>query len=266
MLKRMDASDTLIAFDRDSENIREAEAYIATLGITAKHIFIHASFASLREELEKIGIDHIDFILYDLGVSSVHYDIGDRGFSTRFDGPLDMRFDRTHGKTASDLVMTLEDRELVRIFSLYGEEKKAWFIVNAIVKERKENTIDTTAKLLTLIANSSYDPKSPIRVFQALRIAVNEEFSHIEDSLPLALDLLSPSGLIAVITFHSLEDRLVKHTFEPFLEDVIDDITGQIRIRAKYKKYTKKPIEPTEEEIARNPRSRSAKMRIIQKI
>lgn len=177
-----------------------------------------------------------------------------------------MRFDRTHGKTASDLVMTLEDRELVRIFSLYGEEKKAWFIVNAIVKERKENTIDTTAKLLTLIANSSYDPKSPIRVFQALRIAVNEEFSHIEDSLPLALDLLSPSGLIAVITFHSLEDRLVKHAFEPFLEDIIDDITGQIRIRAKYKKYTKKPIEPTEEEIARNPRSRSAKMRIIQKI
>ena len=138
----MDASDTLIAFDRDSENIREAEAYIATLGITAKHIFIHASFASIREELEKIGIDNIDFILYDLGVSSVHYDIGDRGFSTRFDGPLDMRFDRTHGKTATDLIMTLEDRELVRIFSLYGEEKKAWFIVNAIVKERKENTIE----------------------------------------------------------------------------------------------------------------------------
>ena len=176
-----------------------------------------------------------------------------------------MRFDRTHGKTAADLVMMLEDRELVRIFSLYGEEKKAWFIVNTIMKERKENTIDTTAKLLTLIANSSYDPKSPIRVFQALRIAVNEEFSHIEDSLPLALDLLSPGGLIAVITFHSLEDRLVKHTFEPFLSDVIDDITGQIRIRAKYKKYTKKPIEPTEEEIARNPRSRSAKLRVFEK-
>ena len=176
-----------------------------------------------------------------------------------------MRFDRTHGKRASDLIMTLEDRELVRIFSLYGEEKKAWFIVNAIVKERKENTIDTTAKLLTLIENSSYDPKSPIRVFQALRIAVNEEFAHIEDSLPVTLELLATGGMIAVITFHSLEDRLVKHTFEPFLEDVIDDITGQIRIAAKYKKYTRKPIIPTEEEIARNPRSRSAKMRIIQK-
>ena len=177
-----------------------------------------------------------------------------------------MRYDRTRGSTATDLVMSLGAPELARIFTAYGEEKKSWFIACAIVEARKETKIDTTGKLLTLIEGSSFDAKSPLRVFQALRIAVNEEFLHIEQSLSQALFLLRPGGLIMVISFHSLEDRLVKQFFASYLEDTIDEVTGQIREKAKYQKYTKKPIIPTEHEIHQNPRSRSAKLRIIQKI
>ena len=158
-------------------------------------------------------------------MSSVHYDVADRGFSFRFDGPLDMRFDRTRGKTVTDILMTLDAPELARIFTTYGEEKKSWFIAQAIVKARKIETIDTTFKLLKIIEESSFDQKSPTRVFQALRIALNEEFENIESSLKQALDLLSVGGKILVITFHSLEDRLVKNIFAPYLEDTINEVT-----------------------------------------
>ena len=162
--------------------------------------------------------------------------------------------------------MKNDARELARIFTLYGEEKKSWFIAQAIEKQRKISPIDTTFKLLKIIESSSYDPKSSTRVFQALRIALNEEFEHIELSLKQALDHLSIDGKILVITFHSLEDRLVKNIFAPYLEDSINEITGQIQEKAKFRKYTKKPIIPTEAEIQRNPRSRSAKMRVIERI
>lgn len=177
-----------------------------------------------------------------------------------------MRFDRSTGRTASDLIHSLDVRELSRIFTLYGEEKKGWFIANAIAKARETKKIETTQELLDIIAASSFDKKSGIRVFQAIRIALNEEFAHIESSLRQAVEMLSLGGRIAVITFHSLEDRLVKNIFAEYLEDQIDEITGQIRVRSKYKKYTKKPIIPTDREIERNPRSRSAKMRVLERI
>lgn len=199
-------------------------------------------------------------------MSSVHYDEPERGFSLRSDGPLDMRFDTTRGKTAADLIATLDARSLARIFDLYGEEKKSWFIAQAIVRARDEKALLSTFDLLEIISASSFDKKSPIRVFQALRIAVNEEFDHIERSLHAALNHLNVGGKIAVITFHSLEDRLVKQLFAQYLGDTIDDITGQIREPAHFRKYTKKPIEPSPEEIATNPRSRSAKMRVLERV
>ena len=158
-------------------------------------------------------------------MSSPHYDDGVRGFSVRFDGPLDMRFDRTTGRTAEDLVMLLPERELMQIFIRYADEKKALFIARAICERRKTEKIDTTFKLLRIIEDASFDAKSAPRVFQALRIAVNDEFGHIERSLVEVLRRLRVGGKIAVITFHSIEDRLVKSIFSEYTQDVIDDFT-----------------------------------------
>lgn len=257
---------TLIGFDRDSENLNRAKSHLMPYKEENNLIFISESFSQLGVELSRHSIEEIDVILYDLWVSSVHYDDAERGFSIREDGPLDMRFDRSKGKTASDLVMNLDARELAYIFTEYGEEKKSWFIAQAIVEARKTTPIDTTQKLLEIIEASSFDKKSPIRVFQALRIAVNDEFSHIETSLGQALSHLRVWGLIFVITFHSLEDRLVKQYFAPYLEDEIDDITWQITKKASFRKYSKKPIEPKEKEVQDNPRSRSAKLRILERV
>ncbi len=177
-----------------------------------------------------------------------------------------MRFDRTCGKTARDLIYSLDKRELMQIFFRYADEKKALFVAQAIIEARKMMDIDTTGKLLEIIKGSSFDQKSPLRVFQALRIAVNDEFGHIERSLASAINHLNIGGRIAVITFHSIEDRLVKNIFAEYLTGTIDDITGQMIIPPRLRKVTKKPIEPTETEITRNPRSRSAKLRIVERI
>lgn len=265
ILSRM-SGGMFCGFDRDAENLTRARSHLDSVAPHIEKHYIHSSFAHMRDEVRSLTEKGSDFILYDLGVSSVHLDEAERGFSFRFDGPLDMRFDQSRGQSATDLVMRLDARELVRIFDWYGEEKKSWFIANEIVKKRKDMTIDTTYKLLDIIKSASYDDKSPLRVFQALRIAVNEEFSHIEESLAQALELLSVWGILAVITFHSLEDRLVKQFFAPYLEDTIDDVTWQIREKARFAKYSKKPIIPTDTEIQENPRSRSAKMRVIKRV
>jgi len=165
----------VLGIDRDEENIRLAEKNLASYQVAGHHS-VCTSFDQLTEVLTEYRFPHIDCILYDLGVSSVHYDIGDRGFSLRHDGPLDMRFDRTHGKTAHDLVMHLDAHELKRIFREYADEKKAHFIAEAIVQRRQSENIDTTQKLVDIIVSVSFDRKSPLRVFQALRIAVNDEF------------------------------------------------------------------------------------------
>lgn len=177
-----------------------------------------------------------------------------------------MRFDRTTGRTAEDLVHSLPERELMHLFIRYADEKKALFIAQAIVKARETMRIDTTDKLQAIVKAASFDPKSSLRVFQALRIAVNEEFEHIETSLRAAIDHLKIGGKIAVITFHSIEDRVVKNLFAEYLTGTIDDITGQTITPPRLRKYTKKPIEPTQEEIEQNPRSRSAKMRVVERI
>ncbi len=266
MLTHVGESGRVLWFDRDADNLRDARVNLEEKWLSKKFIPIHASFDTMEDVLREQWIKEVDFILYDLGVSSAHYDDWVRGFSVRFDGPLDMRFDRMTWQTAEDLVMTLSERELIQIFMRYADEKKSLFIARAIVDVRKTQKIDTTFKLLEIIEKSSFDKKSWIRVFQALRIAVNDEFGHIERSIAQAMRCLKVGGKIAVITFHSLEDRLVKNIFSEYTQDVIDDFTGQTRIPAAFRKYTKKPIEPTALEVDNNPRSRSAKMRVLEKI
>jgi 16S rRNA (cytosine1402-N4)-methyltransferase len=266
MLSHLTGDARLLGFDRDQENLHDATENIAAAWISERFVPIHASFADIGQVLDDGWYSGVDFVLYDLGVSSPHYDDWVRGFSVRYDGPLDMRFDRTTGRTAEDLVMKMDERELMQIFWRYADEKKALFIARAICEKRKTEKIDTTFKLLKIIEDASFDAKSPPRVFQALRIAVNDEFGHIERSIETVMRRIRVGGKIAVITFHSIEDRLVKNLFSEYTQDVIDDFTGQTRISAPFRKYTKKPIEPTEEEIMENPRSRSAKMRVLEKI
>jgi 16S rRNA (cytosine1402-N4)-methyltransferase len=266
MLSHLIGDARLLGFDRDSENLQDATENIAIAWFSERFVPIHASFADIWEVLDDGGYGEVDFVLYDLGVSSPHYDDGVRGFSVRYDGPLDMRFDRTTWRTAEDLVMKMDERELMQIFWRYADEKKALFIARAICEKRKTEKIDTTFRLLKIIEDASFDAKSPPRVFQALRIAVNDEFGHIERSIEAVMHRIRVGGKIAVITFHSIEDRLVKNLFSEYTQDVIDDFTGQTRTPAPFRKYTKKPIEPTEEEIAQNPRSRSAKMRVLEKV
>ncbi len=258
----------LIGIDRDRDNLDIARDNLdQKTGMIPPQIeLVHASFADIDTILDEKWTWNIDFILYDLGVSSAHYDDGERGFSIRYDALLDMRFDRTTGRTARDLVMTTSEYELRDLMFRYADEKKSVHIARAIVEARKTRSIDTTFDLLGIIRWSSYDKDSPKRVFQALRIAVNSEFEHIETSIVKAIAKLAIGWQIAIISFHSIEDRIVKNLVTPYLTGTIDEYTGQTIIPARLAKYNKKPILPTELEIDRNPRSRSAKLRILTRI
>ena len=261
----MSSGDVFVGIDRDQDNLALARENLDTVAPTVTKHLVHSSFADIDTILENLNLPEISFILYDLGVSSAHYDDGDRGFSIRYDAPLDMRFDRTQGRTARDLVMTLSEYELRDLMFRYADEKKAVHIARSIVEIRKTQSIDTTFDLLDIIKKASFDDHSPKRVFQALRIAVNAEFEHVEISIKKAIDQLAIWGYIAIITFHSIEDRIVKNLLTPYLTGTIDDITGQTIIPARLTKYNKKPILPTELEIDKNPRSRSAKLRVLKR-
>jgi 16S rRNA (cytosine1402-N4)-methyltransferase len=250
------------AFDRDSTNLEQAQRTLKDIAPWVHTSFIHESFSHIDSRFEE---NSVDFFLYDLGVSSAHYDDPLRGFSLRFDGPLDMRFDRTKWITAKEILKNYDEKTLAKILFQFGDEKKANYIARAMIESRKEREISTTFELLDIIRRSSFDQKSPIRVFQALRIVVNEEFDHIVSSLQSAIRKLRSGWCIAVITFHSGEDRLVKHVFSEYILDEIDEVTGQTIIPSVLIRRTKKPIEPSEEEIFYNPRARSAKLRVYQK-
>lgn len=272
IIQKLHSWDIFIGFDLDNDNLSSARKIIEKkIGELAKQSriiihYVHANFRDIKIKLEELGIDNVTAVCYDLWVSSAHFDDADRGFSFRFTGKLDMRFDREgNGKTAYDLINHENEKELIEILRNYGEEPKARFIAEAIVKARKVKPLETTEELTKLIEESSYDPKSVVRSFQGIRIAVNDEFESIEISLRDVVNLLSKWGRCSVITFHSLEDRLVKQVFARYLQAERDEFTGQDIMPASIKKVTKKPLLPTDLETKQNKRSRSAKLRIIEK-
>lgn len=259
----------LIALDRDPDAVKTATERLSGLPATV----VHSNYSAMDEVMSELSIDVVDGVLLDLGVSSWQLDNGERGFSYHKDAPLDMRMSKA-GTTAADLVNTLSVQELTDILRDYGEEKFAYKIANNIVRAREKAPIETTLQLAEIISNSvpakaKRDGHPARKTFQALRIAVNSEFSDEEKGIKAAFELLKPGGRLSVITFHSLEDRLVKHLFASFCEgctcppDLPVCVCGK---KPRAKLVFRKPVCPSEDELNDNPRSRSAKLRSIEKI
>ena len=261
----------VLGLDRDPEAIRSARQRLAVFGERA--ILRQACYSQGRAILEEIGHVPVDGILLDLGLSSLQLADPERGFAFRQDGPLDMRFDRSQGETAADLVNTLPMEEIARILFLYGEERDARRISKAIVSNRPLTTTRELAEAVTAAAGkrgrARGDMHPATRTFQALRIAVNHELDELQEALPELMQCLAPGGRMAVISFHSLEDRIVKQTFrkasgKPGWESSGARVFSEPQV--SFRDLTGKPIRPEQEEIAQNPRARSAKLRVIEKL
>ncbi len=260
---------TLLGIDRDPDAVRAASERLAPYGFRAAR----GNYSDIRDIARENGIEAADGILLDLGVSSHQLDTEERGFSYHGNAPLDMRMSR-EGQTAADLVNTLAESELARILFQYGEEKFSRRIAGEIVRRRTEKLIETTGELADIIGDSVpakfKRDKNPCRkTFQALRIAVNCEFEHLDRGLDEAFELLKPGGRLCVITFHSVEDRIVKQRFASFCKgcvcppDFPQCVCGKT---PRGKLVNRKPAEASPEELEKNPRSRSAKLRVIEKI
>jgi 16S rRNA (cytosine1402-N4)-methyltransferase len=262
ILRRLDKTSHLYSFDQDAD----AENNIVN---DERFTFVRSNFRYLRNWMRYYGVEHIDGLLADLGVSSHHLDDESRGFSFRFDAPLDMRMNKRGGKTAANIVNEYSEEQLSDIFYLYGELKNARKIASQLVKVRQEHLIETTGDILNAIGSlfpKDREKKEMAKLFQALRIEVNHEMDALRDMLNAASDLLGKGGRLSVITYHSLEDRIVKNMMKAGNVEgkVKQDFFG--RIEAPFKTFNNKPIIPDEEELARNPRSRSAKLRIAEKL
>ncbi len=269
ILERL-TSGHLYCFDQDDYAINRGKEVLSK--INNNFTIIKSNFTNLKEELNKLGVNHIDGILYDLGVSSFQLDIPERGFSYNYDAYLDMRMDQTKELDAKYIVNNYKEDDIANILFRYGEEKFARNIAKKIIEVRNKKEINTTFELVDII-KSAY-PKKELnkkghpakQTFQALRIAVNDELRVFEDSLYQAFDLLNKDGYIVVITFHSLEDRLCKVIFK---EKSTVDIPKGVPIanieEAPFELITKHPITPSEEELEYNNRAHSAKMRVIRK-
>ena len=262
IIKKMNPGDIFVGFDADERNLIQARERLKDIWNEVKKIFILSNFENLQAELQKHGIETITWIYYDLWVSSLHFDEAERGFSFQHDGPLDMRFDTSSGKPASFVLNQYRKDQLIEIFQNYWEEPMTKKIAQAIVDQRRIKKFETTFEHNELIKQTSNIPKSNTRVFQALRIEVNKELEVLKSSLLQAVNVLQKKGNLFVISFHSLEDRIVKQYMK---QETRDCICTEMICRCwhvkKLRIVTKKPILPTSEEISLNQRARSAKAR-----
>lgn len=270
--ERLSEKGTFIGIDRDRDALDAAQKRLEPYN--CNKIFVQSNYADVKDVLRRAEIDEIDGALLDLGVSSFQLDNGERGFSYMQDAPLDMRMSRDDSFTAWDVVNTYSEKELTNIIKTYGEEKWASRIGKFIVQARKEGPIETTGQLVDIIkaaipAAARRDGPHPAkRTFQAIRIEVNDELGQLERAVEEFCDVLSEKGRLCIITFHSLEDRIVKNIFNTRANPCTCPkefpvcVCGKV---ADIKKVTGKPILPSEEEIENNPRSRSAKLRVAEK-
>jgi 16S rRNA (cytosine1402-N4)-methyltransferase len=266
LLSRLSPAGRVIALDRDLEAVTAASELQAS---DARFRVLHANFAELREALAPLGISKVNGVLLDLGVSSPQIDNPARGFSFRFDAPLDMRMDTSRGESAADFLARADERQLSEVIKDYGEERFARQIAKALVARRESgHAVRTTAELSQLVARSvrtreaGQDPAT--RTFQALRIHVNAELEALDEGLKVSLDLLAPGGRLAVIAFHSLEDRRVKEFIARESRDEVDRRAPFAPPKAMRLAAIAR-IKPSAEEIAGNPRARSAVLRVAER-
>ena len=270
--ERLSDRGTLIAVDRDTAALTAAKERLAEYECCKK--FIHANYSEVDEIANSAG-SKVSGILLDLGVSSFQLDTAERGFSYMHDAPMDMRMNEDDSLTAYDVVNSYSEKDLTRIIRDYGEENWASRIAKFIVDARKDEAIETTGQLVEIIKAAipakarRTGPHPAKRTFQAIRIEVNAELEHLRKAVEKLPDILEPGGRIAIITFHSLEDRIVKNAFDKRLNPCTCPkefpvcVCGKV---ADVKKVTRKPIEPSEEELEINPRARSAKLRVLEKL
>ncbi|MBS9804532.1 16S rRNA (cytosine(1402)-N(4))-methyltransferase RsmH [Bacillus cereus] len=272
LLSQLTEGGKLIAFDQDEIAIQNAKEKFSSYG--EQFITVKSNFRYLAEKLQELGITEVDGILFDLGVSSPQLDTPERGFSYHHDAPLDMRMDQDAPLTAYDVINSWSYEQLVRIFFQYGEEKFSKQIARKIEAYRENKAIETTGELVELIKEGIPAPARRTgghpakRVFQAIRIAVNDELKVFEEALESAIEMVKPGGRVSVITFHSLEDRICKTTFKrnsttPQLPPGLPIIPDEFK--PKLKLITRKPILPSDIELEENNRARSAKLRIAEK-
>ena len=258
ILEKVVPGGKVIAVDRDAEAVERARGELE--GFRDDLTLVNENFRNIDRILASLGIDRINGALFDIGMSSFQVDDAERGFSFRKDGPLDMRFDTSGGQPAADIINSSHADELADIIRRYGEERHAKRIAKAIVEARKRGPIRTTGALTDVITKAvggryaRFRLHPAARTFQALRICVNDELGALEEAIGKAAGFLRPSGRVCVVSFHSLEDRVVKRMFR------------QLAATGRYSRLTRKPVRPGDEELQPNPRSRSAKLRVIERI
>lgn len=271
ILERLGAGGMLIGFDRDVDAIERVTDKLKT-GAGKRVELVHDNYANMAAQLDRLGVDKVHGLLLDLGVSSFQLDLAERGFSFQHDGPIDMRMDQTSGQTAADLVNTASEQELADIIFRYGEDRASRRIARAIVEARAKVQIETTAQLAGIVERAKGGRKGKrihpaTQTFQALRMAVNEELASIEQVLEEMIDRVVEGGRIVVLTFHSLEDRLVKRFFSrhvPREESLQQGGVRRIYEEPQVQWIWKKPLKASKEEQTVNPRSRSAKLRVVE--